>query len=137
MPKKIKSRVVQVTPRLEQALDAQRALFRQKFGRDPGPDDPILFDQDADTPQPLKPEVLAKMVERLRQAMEEIGTDVGLIHAARVTDRVVPPSEAGFNAMSEDDRRAWLWAVAEGRKLHADSSRCRCEPPDSALQNIQ
>lgn len=34
-------------------LEQQRELFRQKFGRDPGPGDPIFFDPDMNTPDPI------------------------------------------------------------------------------------
>jgi hypothetical protein len=34
----------------------QRERFREKFGRDPGPDDPVLFDPDADEPRTLDPD---------------------------------------------------------------------------------
>lgn len=31
----------------------ERERFRVKFGREPGPDDPVIFDPDADEPRPL------------------------------------------------------------------------------------
>lgn len=34
---------------VEQALEEQLRAFRAKFGRDPGPDDPLFFDPDAET----------------------------------------------------------------------------------------
>jgi hypothetical protein len=34
-------------------FQTQRERFREKFGRDPGPDDPVIFDPDADEPRPL------------------------------------------------------------------------------------
>jgi hypothetical protein len=38
---------------LADMFQAQRGRFREKFGRDPGPDDPVIFDPDADEPRPL------------------------------------------------------------------------------------
>ncbi len=35
------------------ALEAQCRRFEEKFGRPPGPDDPLFFDPDADHPQPV------------------------------------------------------------------------------------
>jgi hypothetical protein len=32
------------------AMREQLVRFRQKFGRDPGPDDPVFFDPEKDTP---------------------------------------------------------------------------------------
>jgi hypothetical protein len=31
-------------------LEQQREKFRQKFGRDPGPEDPVFFDPSVDAP---------------------------------------------------------------------------------------
>jgi hypothetical protein len=45
------------------ALLRQREAFRAKFGRDPGPNDPVIFDPDKDEPTPIDMEadVLAAM----------------------------------------------------------------------------
>jgi hypothetical protein len=40
-------------PDVHSALLEQRAAFVEKFGREPGPNDPVFFDPDADTPQPF------------------------------------------------------------------------------------
>jgi hypothetical protein len=37
-------------------LRQQKQLFKEKFGREPGPDDPVLFDPDADAPQAMNGE---------------------------------------------------------------------------------
>ena len=49
------SRKVFLSPDAVASLEQQREMFREKFGRDPGPDDPIFFDPDADEPRPLPP----------------------------------------------------------------------------------
>jgi hypothetical protein len=46
-------RRIALTPETALALAMQRQLFRDKFGRDPRPDDPIFFNPDADVPEPL------------------------------------------------------------------------------------
>jgi hypothetical protein len=38
---------------MQEAFEANLQAFREKFGRDPGPDDPVFFDPDADEPTPL------------------------------------------------------------------------------------
>jgi hypothetical protein len=43
-------------PELAEALAALVRAFEVRFGRPPGPDDPIFFDPDADTPTPIGPE---------------------------------------------------------------------------------
>ena len=37
------------------ALKEQLTRFREKFGRDPEPDDPVFFNPDADAPEPITP----------------------------------------------------------------------------------
>jgi len=49
------SRKVSLTPDMLDLLKEQQELFRAKFGRDPGPHDPIFFDPDADEPRPMNP----------------------------------------------------------------------------------
>jgi hypothetical protein len=49
------SRTVLLTPDMVELLKEQRELFRAKFGRDPGPHDPVFFDPDADEPRSVNP----------------------------------------------------------------------------------
>jgi hypothetical protein len=42
--------VVKMTPEVHEALFQHREAFRAKFGRDPGPNDPVFFDPDATDP---------------------------------------------------------------------------------------
>ena len=44
---------VAITERTRAILEAQRQRFRAKFGRDPGPHDPVFFDPDAIEPVPM------------------------------------------------------------------------------------
>jgi hypothetical protein len=66
------SGVVKMSPELHSALLQQRAAFRAKFGRDPGPGDPIFFDPDADTPVPISPD---RMERELDEAARKAGLD--------------------------------------------------------------
>jgi len=61
-----------MTPQMRDALLEQRAAFRAKFGRDPGPSDAIFFDPDADTPVPMK---ASRMETDLAEAMQRAGID--------------------------------------------------------------
>ena len=49
-------RRITVTPEVKVALQAQRQLFRDKFGREPRPEDPVFFNPDADVPEPMTQE---------------------------------------------------------------------------------
>ena len=43
----------QVAARTQEIIEAQLQRFREKFGRDPGPSDPVFFDPDAAEPVPI------------------------------------------------------------------------------------
>jgi|SRR5215213_675146 len=49
-------RTLKMPPQVEVGLKQQREKFKAKFGRDPGPDDPVFFDPDCDTPTPITPD---------------------------------------------------------------------------------
>jgi hypothetical protein len=51
-------RKIPVTPEFRNIMDKQRAAFSKKFGREPGPGDPILFDPNADQPTPFSEDQL-------------------------------------------------------------------------------
>ncbi len=80
------SRSISVTPELEEELNKQRKQFIEKFGREPGPDDPLFFDPDADTPQPYPEE---KFTEEIVASMKEAGVDEKLINAFKETGLLV------------------------------------------------
>jgi hypothetical protein len=62
-------RELKMTPELRQILERARATFIAKFGREPGPGDPVFFDPDADVPTPLNPEKMrADLVRAMRRA---------------------------------------------------------------------
>jgi len=64
--------IVRMTPQMRDALLRQRERFRAKFGRDPSPSDPALFDPDADTPVPISGERLDAEIDK---ALREAGID--------------------------------------------------------------
>ena len=70
--KKLPRGVVPMTPRVHEALIEQRKAFIEKFGREPGPDDPVFFDPDKDVPTPID---LARMDADLEKAIRDAGID--------------------------------------------------------------
>jgi hypothetical protein len=50
----------------------QLGLFRKKFGRDPGPEDPVFFDPKCDVPTPI---LKSELKESLRKACEKTGVE--------------------------------------------------------------
>jgi hypothetical protein len=64
--------VVPMTPRVHAALLEQRKAFIDKFGREPGPDDPVFFDPDKDVPTSIDP---ARFDADLDKAIRDAGID--------------------------------------------------------------
>ena len=57
-------RVIKLTPKLRKILDRQEELFREKFGRAPGPNDPVFFDPEFDTPTPMSEQRLTDEITK-------------------------------------------------------------------------
>ena len=74
--------------------------FRQQFGRDPGPDDPLGFD--APPLEPVEPQLV--------QARPRAGVDPALIDALEQTGLLVTADNQ--HLLPERDLQAWYAAVA-------------------------
>ncbi|MEV6780491.1 hypothetical protein [Streptomyces syringium] len=80
------------TPRgqeLKEGLEGQLVAFREKFGREPGPDDPLFFDPDADEPTPLTKEYFDDMMLDMAERAVDMGIDPAFLHAWREVGYVV------------------------------------------------
>jgi hypothetical protein len=95
---------------LREMMERQVGRFREKFGRDPGPDEPIFFDPDADEPRPLDLDTVTReMTEGLRKAGTEVGVGPALIEAWCELGYVV--TEDNRHLFSVGDIAAWDEAV--------------------------
>src|SRR5262245_18238394 len=63
--------VVPMTLGVAEALLEQRKAFIDKFGREPGADDPVFFDPDKDVPTPIGP-------DRMHADLEKVLRDSGI-----------------------------------------------------------
>jgi hypothetical protein len=72
--------VVPMTPRVYEALLEQRKAFVEKFGREPGPTDPVFFDPDKDVLTPIDP---ARFDADLEKAIRDSGIDPAKAEAIR------------------------------------------------------
>jgi len=97
-----------MTPEVSQIMQDQLRRFREKFGRDPGPQDPVFFDPDADVPKPISEDWLR---EQTVAAMAQAGIDPRKIYACRKTGLIA--TQENWRLMREEDRTAWEEAVAE------------------------
>ena len=112
-------------------IEAQRRFFEEKFGRPPGPDDPLFFDPDADEPQPMSlPGVETATVSMLEAA----GISPAWIYAYQHTDGLLPRPDGSFT--SERDSAEWHEAVDRYMKLHQAASPVDHEAETRKLQNV-
>lgn len=89
-----------------EVLRVQRQKFVERFGREPGPDDPVFFDL------PHPEHVEAMMVEDMRAA----GIDPAIIFAFEKTGRLV--TEDNQHLIPEKDLAEWDAAVREYEEKH-------------------
>jgi hypothetical protein len=99
-------REVPLDPETLAALDEQGRKFRQRFGREPGPDDLLFFDA-----PPLE-----QVEHQLVEAMKRAGIDPALIYAFEQTGLLV--TEDNQHLIPERDLQAWQTAVGEYHARH-------------------
>jgi len=93
----------------------QQRRFREKFGVDPGPEDPIFFDPNADTPQPISQAGLDEMMGQLLSAAGKAGIRPELIYAMKKTGRMV--TESNQHLLTNEGLQEWRDATEEYRAL--------------------
>src|SRR4051812_30396502 len=71
-----------IAERTKGILKAQRQRFREKFGREMGPGDPVFFDPDAAEPRPMSG---VKMQADILDAMRKAGTPPQIAYAYKKT----------------------------------------------------
>lgn len=107
-PKMASKRLTTLDPEEIGAAEHFKQLFREKFGRDPGPGDPLLFDPDADTPQEMSK-------DKLGQVLAEIAAAAGLaphfIYAMRKTGLLV--TKRNEHAIPKEALDEWNRAIDE------------------------
>jgi hypothetical protein len=88
----------------------QTTAFRQKFGREMGPDDPFFFDLHADTPQFRGPENAQYAIDFLARLMAEAGVSAAAIYAFKRTGGLFPSADMPLDS---HDLLDWNAAVYE------------------------
>jgi len=92
----------------QQVIERQLEAFRKKFGRYPGPDDPVFFDPDENKLVPLSDEEYEHAVFA---AMSQAGLDPALIYAFKRTDTMV--TESNKHLLTKKELRQWNDAINE------------------------
>lgn len=114
---------------LRAGLESQRLAFRDKFGREPGPEDPLLFDPDADEPKPLSPEAWDAALTDLTENIDQTGVDPAFIYASREVGYIV--TEDNQHTFSAAEVQAYEEAVQRHRgEQSGDEDRDDEDEPD-------
>lgn len=103
-----RTRSVPMNAEVHSAIEQQLRAFRDKFGREPGPDDPLFFDPDCDEPTPANPDEYWGEIVR---AMSAAGIEPAKIYASEKTGLF--PSRENWHLLSENDRAEWQAAIEE------------------------
>jgi hypothetical protein len=96
-------------------LQGQVRRFEEKFGRPPGPDDPLFFDPDADEPRPVP---VLHVEQTTVDMLTAAGTSPAWIYAYRNTGGLLPRPDGTFR--TDRDRAEWNQAVDRYTHLHPD-----------------
>ena len=91
----------------------QKKLFREQFGREPGPDDPLFFDPSVVVPQFLSDESTDEIWKSLLQAAGNSGIDPAIVYPMNKTGRIV--TEANLEFLTDSELQEWNDAVNEYR----------------------
>jgi hypothetical protein len=103
---------VRLSPEVIEGFQGQRKLFIEKFGREPGPDDPIFFDPTKDQPQPMDDHAVRVQIVN---AMSQAGIAPEYIYAYQKTGLM--PTTADQHLLSKVDLEQWDAATAEYNTL--------------------
>jgi hypothetical protein len=107
------SKVISMDQGTVASMQAQFRSFEEKFGRPPGPSDPVFFDPDADEPRPLAMDAARETTVAM---MKAAGISPAWIYAYEHTDGLLPTFDGSF--LSEQDEDEWDDKVDEYIELH-------------------
>jgi hypothetical protein len=103
-----------ITPEMAEELKELEQMFQNKFGREPGPGDPIFFDPDSDTPQFWTKAQQKAATEEMCAVMLSTGVDAAFIYAFRKTGRILTTENMQYATRAE--LAEWNAAVEEFHK---------------------
>ena len=103
---------IPLSPELAKGFQEQFRRFTEKFGRPPGPDDPVFFDPRADEPRPIIDEVVD---QHMLEAMHKAGVRPALIYAYQKTGRLVTRENRTY--LTRAELKEWNDAVDEWKRV--------------------
>lgn len=103
-----RGRKIPMTPEVTAAIQRQLEAFREKFGRDPEPHEPVFFDPSKDVPTEIDESVIMGVTIK---AMIEAQIRPMLIYTYVKTGRLV--TSDNWQYLTDADRREWNEACDE------------------------
>ncbi|MDB5405413.1 MAG: hypothetical protein JWL84_325 [Rhodospirillales bacterium] len=104
-----RKRIIPLDPLAIEIFEDAEREFVKKFGRAPGPNDPVFFDPDEDTPQPIP---VQKMHAVMLITMIRAKVDHALIYAYIRTGGLIV-TKASFKKLPPQDQGVWNQAMEE------------------------
>lgn len=96
----------------------QLAAFRDRFGREPGEDDPLFFDPSQPGNEPVPINAVSAETEIVK-AMIDAGIPGALIYAYQQTGLLL--TDDNWSLRSDEDIEEWNAAIARYNALHGSS----------------
>ena len=103
----------EVTPDLAEALKALDEPFRKRFSREPGPEDPMFLDPDADQPRVPTKAQKQEIIDAMHQIILNAGIDPAFAYAFRKTGFLL--MEENMKHMTPAELAEWDAAIEEYR----------------------
>jgi hypothetical protein len=108
-------RTIRLSQEAVAALSEQKKRFVAKFGREPGPGDPLFFDPTKDVPTPMSIEQQRQGEEEMAEAMKKAGIAPDFIYAYMKTGLL--PSHSNRHLLSSAEKKEFSDACDEYHKL--------------------
>ena len=107
----LRVRTIPLDAETVEGLKRQEKAFEAKFGRPPGPNDPVFYNPDSDVPEPMSKQQVAEYDAAIGDAMRAAGLDPALVYAFEKTGFIA--TKENWTLLDTGRRREWLDAVAE------------------------
>jgi len=125
------SKVIRVDRDQAAALEAQVRRFQDKFGRPPGPDDPLFFDPDVGEPQPVS---LTGLETETVAILEAAGICPAWIYAYQHTGGLLPRPDGSFASVR--DQAEWDEVISRYVRVHQPGATIDHQAETRKLANI-
>ncbi len=110
---RIPHRRIRMSKQMRQLLEEQKQRFRHKFGRDPRPEDPVIWDENATESTPTSEDDIHQTI---LSALVKAGSPPEFVYAFDKTGRLV--TESNMHLLTPAEYQEWVDAVEEYRRLN-------------------